>query len=52
MSSILIHVGGLRVGDCQASIPTMVIQRGVYISAVLIYGGCGEMFLEGITQDA
>lgn len=48
---LLIHVGGLRVGACQACIPTMVIQRGVYISAVPVYGGCGEMFLESITQD-
>lgn len=44
-------MGGLRVGACQACIPTMVIQRGVYISAVPVYGGCGEMFLESITQD-
>ena len=38
------------MGACQGSIPTMVIQRGVCISAVPVYGGCGEMFLESITQ--
>lgn len=33
------------------SIPAMIIQRRVRISAVPVYGGCGEMFLESITQD-